>query len=96
MRDILNANHVEISTDSTGKLCINVDNECALRIEKVATLQLNIGEDQYVSLTKGKRLIVTRHQAGDGVTCWCGKNHAGRYRQVKQARPFIPRICPKN
>lgn len=93
MRDILKAENVEIATDSTGKLWINVDNECQLRIGKVATLQLSIGPDQYVSVTKSGRHIVTRHQTGENVICWCGKNHS-QDRQVKQARPFTP-IYPK-
>lgn len=93
MIDILDAKYVEILTDSTGKLWINVNEQCQLRIGKIATLQLNIGPDQYISLTKNGRHIVNRHQSGEGITCWCGKNHF-RNQQIKQARPFTS--CPKN
>lgn len=46
--DGLSANHVEILCDSHGKLWVNVDNVCRLRIGKVKTINVDVtGEPQW-------------------------------------------------
>lgn len=85
MIDQLDANHVEILSDSTGKLWINIDQKCALRIGKVATLQLNIGSDQFISRRKDG-MFIARHHTAEG-TCWCGKKHSPTFVQFKANHP---------
>jgi len=72
MIDIPNANHIEIVTDTDGKVWVNVDEVCQLRIGKVASLQLRYDNNQYISKGKDGIFIVKRHT---NENCWCGKSH---------------------
>lgn len=85
MIDKLNAQHVEVATDATGKVWVNVDGVCALRVGQVATLQLRFDDNQYVSKGKGGIFIQKRHTTKN---CWCGVTHV-KFQQVKQTRPYI-------
>jgi len=72
MIDLPEANHIEIVTDATGKVWVNVDEKCQLRIGKVASLQLRYDNNQYISKGKDGIFIVKRHTVN---TCWCGVVH---------------------
>jgi hypothetical protein len=85
MIDIEQADHVEIQVDTTGKLWVNVGEQCQLRIGNVATLQLNLSQDRYISYTQGRLIIACRHVTG--TNCWCGKNH-DRHKLVHSSRPI--------
>lgn len=41
MQDISDADSVEIQVDSTGKLCININGVCALRIGRCKSITMN-------------------------------------------------------
>jgi len=87
MTDQLKAEHIEVATDATGKVWVNVDGVCVLRVGQVATLQLRFDDNQYVSKGKNGIFIQKRHTSEN---CWCGKDH-NRHLCVKQARPYIVR-----
>jgi hypothetical protein len=69
------ASNVTITTDKDGRLFVHVDGHPHLQIEKVATMQLNLDSQQYISRTKSGVFIARYHQQGN---CWCGKIHLSR------------------
>jgi hypothetical protein len=85
MLDKETAQIVELRIDSTGKVWVNVDEVCAVRIGKVATLQLSMDSNQYISRTKDGVFITRRHEVS-GEVCWCGKKHIPAHSFI-QAKP---------
>lgn len=79
------ANNATITTDKDGRLIVSVDGHPHLRIENVATMQLNLDSQQYVSRTKDGVFIARRHSFKN---CWCGQVHRGSVSmQIRSAKP---------
>jgi flagellar basal body rod protein FlgF len=86
MTVIEKANNATITTDKDGRLIITVDGHPQLRIENVATMQLNLDSQQYVSRTKDGVFIARRHSFQN---CWCGRvHHASASMQIRSAKPI--------
>jgi hypothetical protein len=72
MIDQLEAQVVELAIDETGKVWVNIDDVCVARVGNVATLQLRLPNNRYISHTKSGTTIARRHECGN---CWCGSVH---------------------
>lgn len=64
MNDILSANIVEITIDKTGKLWVNVDGKCQLRIGQVHDVRYEVPADGrlYASRHNTKGLLYLRSE----------------------------------
>jgi hypothetical protein len=79
------ASNVTITTDKDGRLFVHVDGHPHLQIEKVATMQLNLDSQQYISRTKSGVFIARRHSFQN---CWCGRVHIpSASMQIRSAKP---------